>query len=186
MLLFYIKWQITKESFNKKIRMWESLWVVLYPTWSQLWRWVVFDEVDSGVAICGGGRDWLLLKPQEVVATRLSSLLPRSSMTTMDTFSPRREAVTPPTTPKDYAFLWRVWPLNGDESTQMMNRKYPQEYVIPSKTHTGKPNIMKQEAKKKIEIKIEQDEVRKGKSFLTQYNSKDLGKFHENKKWWKM
>ena len=85
----------------------------------------------------------MLLKPQEVVATRLSSLLPRSSMTTMDTFSPRREAVTPPTTPEDYALLRRVWPLNGDESTQMKNRKYPQGYVRPSKTLAGKPNIMK-------------------------------------------
>ena len=83
-----------------------------------------------------------MLKPQEVAATRLSSwLLP--SITTMDTFSPRREAVTPPTTPEDYALLRRVWPLNGDESTQMKNRKYPQEYVRPSKTLAGKPNIMK-------------------------------------------
>ena len=96
----------------------------------------------------------MLLKPQEVVAARLSSLLPRSSMTTMDTFSPRREAVTPPTTPEDACILMKSLPLNGDESTQMMNRKYPQEYVRPSKTLAGKPNtIMKPRKIRKIKAK---------------------------------
>ena len=54
MLLFYIKWQITKESFkNMKKRKFLSgplshlIAVVVM-------GWVVFNEVDSGVAVCGG------------------------------------------------------------------------------------------------------------------------------------
>ena len=121
MLLIYIKWQITKESFGKvKVRKFVS---ATLSCWLLLWRWAVFDEVNSLAALCGGVWVWLLLKPQGVVATRLSSWLLWSLMTPMDTFSSRRESATLPTTPEDRTFSTKVWPSNCNESSMNMSEQ---------------------------------------------------------------
>ena len=120
-LLIYIKWQITKESFGKvKVRKFVS---ATLSCWTLLWWWAVFDEVNSLAALCEGVWVWLLLKPQGVVATRLSSWLLWSSMTPMDTFSSRRESATLPTTPEDRTFSTKVWPSNCNESSRNMSQQ---------------------------------------------------------------